>query len=127
MAYGAPADKKEVIALMGKAVECGITFFDTAEIYGPFANEELVGEALGSQPHPEDQRSVRKAAQVRCEIPLLHRHDFSEIRISERRHRYNIRVTDHLVMATSAGHGQNINGEGYGKETGFWLHEVTAS
>jgi aryl-alcohol dehydrogenase-like predicted oxidoreductase len=45
-AYGPPADKKEMIALIGKAVDHGITFFDTAEIYGPFTNEELVGEAL---------------------------------------------------------------------------------
>jgi aryl-alcohol dehydrogenase-like predicted oxidoreductase len=45
-AYGPPADKKEMIALIGKAVDRGITFFDTAEIYGPFTNEELVGEAL---------------------------------------------------------------------------------
>jgi aryl-alcohol dehydrogenase-like predicted oxidoreductase len=46
IAYGPPADKKEMIALLGKAVERGVTFFDTAEIYGPFTNEELVGEAL---------------------------------------------------------------------------------
>jgi aryl-alcohol dehydrogenase-like predicted oxidoreductase len=45
-AYGPPADKGEMIALMRTAVERGITFFDTAEAYGPFANEELVGEAL---------------------------------------------------------------------------------
>src|SRR5271157_3769102 len=44
--YGPPADKKEMVALIHKAVERGITFFDTAEIYGPFTNEELVGEAL---------------------------------------------------------------------------------
>ncbi len=44
--YGPPADKKEMIALIHKAVERGVTFFDTAEIYGPFTNEELVGEAL---------------------------------------------------------------------------------
>lgn len=44
--YGAPADKKEMIALIRKAVESGVTFFDTAEVYGPFTNEELVGEAL---------------------------------------------------------------------------------
>jgi len=46
IAYGPPADKKEMIALIGKAVERGITFFDTAELYGPYTNEELVGEAL---------------------------------------------------------------------------------
>ncbi|MES1183355.1 MAG: aldo/keto reductase [Myxococcales bacterium] len=44
--YGPPADKQEMIALMRAAVEEGVTFFDTAEVYGPFANEELVGEAL---------------------------------------------------------------------------------
>jgi aryl-alcohol dehydrogenase-like predicted oxidoreductase len=44
--YGPPADKKEMISLLRSAVERGITFFDTAEVYGPFTNEELVGEAL---------------------------------------------------------------------------------
>jgi aryl-alcohol dehydrogenase-like predicted oxidoreductase len=43
---GPPADKKEMIALIRSAVERGVTFFDTAEVYGPFTNEELVGEAL---------------------------------------------------------------------------------
>lgn len=43
---GPAADKKEMINLMHKAVEMGVTFFDTAEVYGPFTNEELVGEAL---------------------------------------------------------------------------------
>jgi aryl-alcohol dehydrogenase-like predicted oxidoreductase len=44
--YGPPADKQEMIALIRSAVEHGVTFFDTAEVYGPFTNEELVGEAL---------------------------------------------------------------------------------
>jgi aryl-alcohol dehydrogenase-like predicted oxidoreductase len=44
--YGAPKDKNEMIALIRAAVERGVTFFDTAEVYGPFTNEELVGEAL---------------------------------------------------------------------------------
>jgi aryl-alcohol dehydrogenase-like predicted oxidoreductase len=44
--YGPPKDKKEMTALLHAAVERGITFFDTAEVYGPFINEELVGEAL---------------------------------------------------------------------------------
>src|ERR1700685_3883226 len=44
--YGPPADKREMIALIHKAVEQGVSFFDTAEVYGPFTNEELVGEAL---------------------------------------------------------------------------------
>lgn len=45
-AYGPAADKQEMIALIRAAVERGVTFFDTAEAYGPFINEELVGEAL---------------------------------------------------------------------------------
>jgi aryl-alcohol dehydrogenase-like predicted oxidoreductase len=44
--YGPPADKEEMISLIRTAVERGVTFFDTAEVYGPFANEELVGDAL---------------------------------------------------------------------------------
>ena len=44
--YGPAADKKDMIALIRKAVEDGVTFFDTAEVYGPFTNEELLGEAL---------------------------------------------------------------------------------
>ena len=44
--YGPPKDKQEMIALLRQAVERGITFFDTAEVYGPFTNEALVGEAL---------------------------------------------------------------------------------
>ncbi len=44
--YGPPKDKQEMITLICAAVERGVTFFDTAQVYGPFANEELVGEAL---------------------------------------------------------------------------------
>jgi aryl-alcohol dehydrogenase-like predicted oxidoreductase len=44
--YGPAADKSEMISMIRSAVERGVTFFDTAEVYGPFANEELVGEAL---------------------------------------------------------------------------------
>jgi aryl-alcohol dehydrogenase-like predicted oxidoreductase len=44
--YGPAKDKQEMISLLRKAVEFGVTFFDTAEMYGPFTNEELVGEAL---------------------------------------------------------------------------------
>jgi aryl-alcohol dehydrogenase-like predicted oxidoreductase len=52
--YGPPKNKQEMISLIRAAVDHGVTFFDTAEIYGPFANEELVGEALA----PMRQRVV---------------------------------------------------------------------
>src|SRR6201982_528022 len=44
--YGPPKDRHEMIVGIRSAVELGVTFFDTAEVYGPFTNEELVGEAL---------------------------------------------------------------------------------
>ncbi len=44
--YGPPADKQEMISLIRSALDLGVTFFDTAEVYGPYTNEELVGEAL---------------------------------------------------------------------------------
>src|SRR6476469_2596142 len=44
--YGPPKDKKEMTSLLRAAVERGVTFFDTAEVYGPYLNEELLGEAL---------------------------------------------------------------------------------
>src|SRR5947207_14453306 len=45
-AYGPAPDRQEMISLIRSAVELGVTFFDTAQAYGPFTNEELVGEAL---------------------------------------------------------------------------------
>src|SRR5437588_4097357 len=44
--YGPPADEQEMISLIRSAVDLGVTFFDTAEVYGPFTNEVLVGKAL---------------------------------------------------------------------------------
>src|SRR5256886_15554814 len=65
--YGPAGDKQEMISVIRAAVDRGVTFFDTAEVYGPFTNEELVGEALapfrdqvviatkfGFAPNPED-------------------------------------------------------------------------
>jgi len=46
LAYGPPVERQAGVALIRTAVERGVTFFDTAEVYGPFTNEELVGEAL---------------------------------------------------------------------------------
>jgi len=98
--YGPPADKGEMIKLIHKAVELGVTFFDTAEVYGPYTNEELVGEALkplrdkvviatkfgwrieggkgvGMDSRPEQIRKVAEASlkrlQVEC-IDLFYQH-----------------------------------------------------
>ena len=98
-AYGPAPDKKEMIKLLRQAVERGITFFDTAEAYGPFTNEELLGEALapvrdrvviatkfgfpggdtqkGLDSRPENIRQVTEAALKRLKtgvIDLLYQH-----------------------------------------------------
>ena len=96
--YGPAADKQEMISLIRSAVERGVTFFDTAEAYGPFTNEELVGEALApfrdqvviatkfgfkferrpaarpgqsARAHQGGRRGVAQAAQDRCHRSLL--------------------------------------------------------
>ena len=100
--YGPPHEKREMIALLRAAVDRGVTFFDTAEVYGPYANEELLGEALapvratvriatkfGFRIDPEGQRQggldsrpehIREVAEaslrrLRCEtIDLFYQH-----------------------------------------------------
>jgi aryl-alcohol dehydrogenase-like predicted oxidoreductase len=94
-AYGPAADKQEMISLMRTAVERGVTFFDTAEAYGPFTNEELVGEALapfrgqvaiatkfgftydskgeevGLDSHPEHVKQVAEASLKRLKVEAI--------------------------------------------------------
>ena len=57
-AYGPAANKNEMIKILHEAVDQGVTFFDTAEVYGPCVNEELVGEAL--EPYKGKMRFGRK-------------------------------------------------------------------
>src|SRR5436309_1039897 len=110
--YGPPKDKQEMTALLRAAVERGVTFFDTAEAYGPYANEELVGEALepfrgqvviatkfgwkidpntrksvGLDSRPEQIRAVAEASLERLRVDAIdlfyqHRVD-PEVRIEE--------------------------------------------
>ncbi len=92
--YGPAADRGDMIALMRAAVEQGVTFFDTAEVYGPFTNEELVGEALepfkgqvviatkfgfniqdgkmaGVNSRPENIRAVAEASLKRLRVDVI--------------------------------------------------------
>jgi aryl-alcohol dehydrogenase-like predicted oxidoreductase len=89
--YGVKADKEQSIKLIRKAVELGVTFFDTAEVYGPFINEELVGDALkpfkgqviiatkfgfniggqGLNSRPENIRNVAEASLKRLKIECI--------------------------------------------------------
>lgn len=103
--YGVVADKKQSIGLIRKAVELGVTFFDTAEVYGPYINEELVGEALepfkgkvviatkfgfniggeGLNSDPENIRKVAEASLKRLKANLV----FVDL-LKEVAHRKNI-------------------------------------
>jgi aryl-alcohol dehydrogenase-like predicted oxidoreductase len=85
--YGAPADRTEMISLIRTAVDRGITFFDTAESYGPFVNEELVGEAL---------------APVRSQVAIGTKFGFDiDLNTGERRGGLNSRP-DHIKQAAQA-------------------------
>lgn len=58
--YGGKYDKQEMIALIRRAFDKGVTFFDTAEVYGPYTSEEWVGEALAPCPQPgQDRNQIR--------------------------------------------------------------------
>ena len=56
--YGPPKDTQEMISLPRAAVDRGVTFFDTAEVYGPFLNEELLGKALAPPNHCRQRSEV---------------------------------------------------------------------
>ena len=59
--YGTPPDRAQAIGMIRAAVERGVTFFDTAQVYGPFANEDVVGEALAPMPASMNPAELAKA------------------------------------------------------------------
>ena len=63
-AYGPAGDRQEMISLLRSAVDLGVTFFDTAQAYGPYLNEELAGRGAGARPGPGGHRD-----QVRLPVP----------------------------------------------------------
>src|ERR1700745_978356 len=102
--YGPASDKKEMISLIRTAVERGVTFFDTAEAYGPFTNETLVGDALdsageSSRPRQGGRRGIAQAPQDRC-----HRFVLSAPRRSQRadRRRRRSRESPHPARQSEA-------------------------
>jgi aryl-alcohol dehydrogenase-like predicted oxidoreductase len=67
--YGPPTDRQQAIAVIRAAFDRGVTFFDTAEAYGPFANEELVGEALAPslRPRSSGSRPITSTSSINTE------------------------------------------------------------
>ena len=86
MNYGPPENKAEMIALLRTAVDRGITFFDTAEVYGPFSNEELLGEGLGP---------------VRDQVVIATKFGFDIDPETKERHGYNSRP-EHIRQVVEA-------------------------
>jgi aryl-alcohol dehydrogenase-like predicted oxidoreductase len=135
--YGPAPDKGEMIALLRKAVELGVTFFDTAEVYGPFANEELVGEGLAPvrdqvviatkfgfdiDPQTRERRGFNsKPAHIRaaCEDSL------KRLRIDQIDLLYQHRVDPTVPIEDVAGMVKELIKEG--KVRYFGLSEVGAS
>src|SRR2546429_8401721 len=127
--YGPAKDKQEMISLIRAAFEQGVTFFDTAEMYGPFTNEELVGEALapmrkrvviatkfgfkigpkgeqmGVDSRPEHIKEVAKASLKRLRTDMI---DLF----------YQHRVDPDVPIEDVAGAGEGLNLEGEGKKLG---------
>jgi aryl-alcohol dehydrogenase-like predicted oxidoreductase len=130
--YGPPADKQEMISLIRTAVERGVTFFDTAEVYGPFTNEELVGEALapfreqvviatkfGFAPGPED-KSRWSALDSRPEhIKKVAEASLKRLRVDAIDVFYQHRVDPNVPIEDVAGAVKNLIHEGKVKHFGL--------
>ena len=130
--YGPPADKEEMISLIRTAVERGVTFFDTAEVYGPFTNEELVGEALapfrehvviatkfGFAPGPED-KSRWSALDSRPEhIKEVAEASLKRLRVDAIDVFYQHRVDPNVPIEDVAGAVKNLIHEGKVKHFGL--------
>ena len=127
--YGPPTDKSDAISLIRAAVERGVTFFDTAEAYGPFANEELVGEALapfrdqvviatkfgfkfeggkqaGVDSRPEHIKEVAEASLKRLKVGAIHLF-------------YQHRVDRNIPIEDVAGAVKDLIGDGKVKHFGL--------
>src|SRR6202046_3207673 len=131
--YGPASDKKEMISLIRTAVERGVTFFDTAEAYGPFTNEELVGEALsplrdqvviatkfGFDLGGSDNRPGAPALNSRPEhIKQAVEGSLKRLQVETIDLLYQHRVDPNLPIEEVAGAVKDLIGEGKGKYLGL--------
>jgi aryl-alcohol dehydrogenase-like predicted oxidoreductase len=135
--YGPPADKRQMIALIWRAVERGVTFFDTAEVYGPFVNEELLGEALapfrnrmviatkfGFAPDPSDGRQWTRLDSRPDHIREVAEASLKRLRVDRLDVFYQHRVDPEVPIEEVAGAVRDLIQEG--KVRYFGLCEVDA-
>jgi len=136
--YGPAKDKKEMTALLRAAVERGVTFFDTAEVYGPLANEELVGEALapfrnkvviatkfGWKPAPEDKERWSLLDSRPEHIRTVVEGSLRRLRVDAIDLYYQHRVDPEVPIEDVAGAVKDLIGQGKVKH--FGLSEAAAS
>jgi aryl-alcohol dehydrogenase-like predicted oxidoreductase len=129
--YGPPKDKQEMISLLHAAVERGVTFFDTAEVYGPFTNEELVGESLapfrqqvviatkfGFKLDPESGRSIGVDSRPQ-HIKEVAEASLKRLRTSVIDLFYQHRVDPEVPIEDVAGAGKELIREGKVKHFGL--------
>ncbi len=136
--YGPPKDKREMIALMRAAVERGVTFFDTAEAYGPYVNEELVGEALepfrgkvviatkfGWKLDPQAERGLAGLDSRPEQIKRVAEASLTRLRVEALDLFYQHRVDPNVPIEDVAGAVQDLIREGKVKH--FGLSEAAAA
>src|SRR5438067_147088 len=135
--YGPPKDKQEMISLLRAAVERGVTFFDTAEVYGPLTNEELVGEALipfrgqvviatkfGWAPAPGDGQRWSALNSQPEHIKLVVEGSLKRLRVDEIDLYYQHRVDPNVPIEEVAGAVKGLIQQGKVKH--FGLSEASA-
>jgi aryl-alcohol dehydrogenase-like predicted oxidoreductase len=135
--YGPPKDIPEMIALLRAAVERGVTFFDTAEVYGPLANEELVGEALapfrgrvaiatkfGWAPGPDDAYRWTRLNSQPAHIKKVAEASLKRLKVDAIDLFYQHRVDPNVPIEDVAGAVKDLIVEG--KVKGFGLSEAGA-
>ncbi len=136
--YGPPKDKKEMISLLHTAVDRGVTFFDTAEVYGPYTNEELVGEALepykgkvviatkfGFDIHPECANRARLRTNSKpANIKKVAEESLKRLRIDSIDLFYQHRVDPEVPIEETAGAVKELIQQG--KVKNFGMSEASA-
>src|SRR3954449_8427283 len=135
--YGPPKDRKEMISLLHAAVDRGVTFFDTAEVYGPFTNEELLGEALapfrgsvviatkfGWKPAFEGEARWSRLDSRPAHIKQVCEGSLRRLRVDAIDLYYQHRVDPHVPIEDVAGAGKDLIQQGKVKH--FGLSEAAA-
>ncbi len=118
--YGPPADKGKMIKLIRTAYDCGVTLFDTAESYGPFTNEELVGDPQRRQRHRHAQSGGLSASDLgEFDIEAQHPDEFA-LRLLDLAPGRVVEAAENHRMNEPQIRAGRLVGRKYGESTGFF-------